>query len=277
MGQAWTCLDFLSWDYTMTLAETIQNYKVSRGSVAAWWLGQNGFIFKTTEGTLVSIDLYLSNSATRVCKDLPINMQRQVPIFIQPCDLVTDVYACTHSHVDHADPDTISNLRNKDTMQFVGPSYTCSIYNKLGIEDSRIHQLWPQQEIEFKDVKLRGTFALPTDETDLNHMGYLLTFSEKFRIYITGDTDYSELLASVASHSPQVLITCINGNFNNLSHWEAAGLAKLIRPNIAIPCHYDMFADNSIDPKQFRASLKLCAPNTNYLELVHAEPHLFSF
>ena len=94
---------------------------------------------------------------------------------------------------------------------------------------------------------------------------------------MTGDTDYSELLASVAGDSPDVLITCINGNFNNLSHWEAAGLAKLVRPKVAVPCHYDMFADNAIDPKQFRASLKLRAPDTAYLELPHAEPHLFSF
>ena len=261
----------------MSLIGTIRNYSVSRGSVAAWWLGQNGFIFKTPERTLVSIDLYLSDSANRLSPDCPVNLKRQVPIFIQPPDLVTDVYACTHSHADHADPDTISNLRNKDTMQFIGPSFTCGIYRDLGIEDSRIHHLWPQQEIEFKDVKLRGTFALPTDDTDLNHMGYLLTFGDKLRIYMTGDTDYSELLASVASHSPDVLITCINGNFNNLSHWEAAELAKLVRPKVAVPCHYDMFPDNSIDPKQFRASLKLRAPDTSYLELPHAEPHLFEF
>ena len=66
------------------------------------------------------------------------------------------------------------------------------------------------------------------------------------------------------------MITCINGNFNNLSHWEAAELAKWVSPKVAIPCHYDMFPDNSIDPLQFRASLKLRAPRVEYFELAHA-------
>ena len=35
-----------------------------------------------------------------------------------------------------------------------------------------------------------------------------------------------------------------------------------IKPKVAIPCHYDMFADNAVDLRQFRASLKLFAPDT---------------
>ena len=56
------------------------------------------------------------------------------------------------------------------------------------------------------------------------------------------------------------MISCINGGFNNLSHFEAAELAGKIKPKAAIPCHYDMFPDNAADPRQFAASLKLCAP-----------------
>jgi L-ascorbate 6-phosphate lactonase len=201
-------------------------------------------------------------------------MDRMQPIFIRPEELETDVYACTHSHYDHADPLTIRNLRNKDTMQFVGPSLTCRKYEDYGIESSRIVPVWPEEEICYRDVKIRGTFALPTDTSDLNHIGFLLTFGDRYKVYVTGDTDHSELLASVAKHSPQVLITCINGNYNNLSHWEAAELAKWIDPKVAIPCHYDMFPENAMDPAQFRASLKIRAPKVSYLELAHAEPQL---
>jgi hypothetical protein len=35
-----------------------------------------------------------------------------------------------------------------------------------------------------------------------------------------------------------------------------------------------MFADNSVDPGQFRASLTLRAPKVNYCRLNHAEPFL---
>ena len=123
-----------------------------------------------------------------------------------------------------------------------------------------IVSLAPKEEMSYRDIKIEGTFALPTDDSDLNHIGFLLTFGDHLKVYITGDTDHSELLASVAKHEPQVLITCINGNYNNLSHWEAAELAKWINPKIAVPCHYDMFRDNAMDPLQFRASLKMQRP-----------------
>jgi L-ascorbate 6-phosphate lactonase len=258
----------------MRLMDEIREFRVPRLSVGVWWLGQNGFIFKTPEGTLCSIDLYLTNSVPELLPHIPVNLSRMQPVFLQPEELVTDIYACTHSHFDHADPMTIRNLRNKDTMLFIGPSLTCRKYQSYGVEDSRIVHVWPEEEVEHRDVRIRGTFALPTDGSDLNHVGFLLTFADRLKVYLTGDTDHSELLATVGKHSPQVLITCINGNYNNLSHWEAAELAKWIEPQVAIPCHYDMFPDNSIDPQQFRASLKIRAPKVCYRELPHAQAQL---
>jgi len=96
------------------------------------------------------------------------------------------------------------------------------------------------------------------------------------RVYMTGDTDYNELLESAARHSPDLVITCINGGFNNLSHYEAAQLVGKIRPKAAIPCHYDMFPDNAEDPNQFRTSLKLRAPGVAYQELEHGKVFVFA-
>src|SRR5438445_13851360 len=109
----------------MRLMDEIGQYKVPQDSVAAWWLGQNGYIFKTAEGTLCSVDLYLTNCVPELLPHIPVNTNRMQPIFIRPDELVTDIYACTHSHFDHADPVTIRNLRDKDTIQFIGPSLTC--------------------------------------------------------------------------------------------------------------------------------------------------------
>jgi L-ascorbate 6-phosphate lactonase len=89
---------------------------------------------------------------------------------------------------------------------------------------------------------------------------------------MTGDTDYSTLLEYVGKLEPDLMITCINGGFNNLSHWEAAEVARAIKPAIAIPCHYDMFPDNSVDPAQFRASLRIKAPDVQYQQLDHVKP-----
>lgn len=256
--------------------QEIRAYPVPRDSVGIWWLGQNGFIFKTPEGTLLSTDMYLTNSCADLYSDLGVNLERRVPVLIPPEELDVDLYACTHNHTDHTDPFTIRNLRHKDTASFIGPHPSCEVYGQEGVEPGRIVPAWPSCEMEMRDIKISGCFALPTDDTDLNHMGYVFEFAGGPRIYMTGDTDYSELLVSAERHKPDLMIACINGGFNNLSHWEAAQLAGKIRPRAAIPCHYDMFPDNSIDPGQFRASLKLRCPDVGYLELKHGEPFVFT-
>lgn len=258
----------------MDLMRQIRQYQVEKGAVAMWWLGQNGYIFKSPEGTLASVDLYLTDSCATLRTD--INLRRSVPILIAPEDLDVDIFTCTHNHQDHTDPDTIRALRHKDTMHFVGPMPTCDVYATEGVEKSRIVRVWPKSEYEARDFHLVGTFALPTDDTDLNHMGFVFQFGHGPKIYVTGDTDFHELLGAAGKHKPDVMITCINGGFNNLSHWEAAQVVGMVNPKVAIPCHYDMFADNHIDPQQFRASLAIQGIAVSYQELTHGDPFVFS-
>ena len=107
-------------------------------------------------------------------------------------------------------------------------------------------------------------------------MGFLFQFGRGPKIYITGDTDFHELLGAAGKHAPDVMITCINGGFNNLSHWEAAQLVGFVEPKIAVPCHYDMFADNRIDPKQFRSAMAMQGIKVGYQELTHGQPFVYS-
>jgi L-ascorbate 6-phosphate lactonase len=258
----------------MSLMQQIREFGVPKNSLAMWWFGQTGYIFKSPEGTLVSTDLYLTDSCAGLHPEM--NLRRQVPILLPPEEVEIDVFACTHNHQDHTDPETIRGLRHKDTMQFVGPHPSCQVFRQEAVEDGRIVPAWPDCEIEHKDLKLRGAFALPTDTSDLNHMGFVIQFGNGPKVYVTGDTDHSELLLGVTKHAPDVVITCINGGFNNLSHWEAADLVGKIKPKIAIPCHYDMFPDNSVDPKQFKAAMLLKAPEVAYQELKHGDPFVFS-
>jgi L-ascorbate 6-phosphate lactonase len=260
----------------MSLMQEIRSFPVPKNSVAIWWIGQSGYIFKSPEGTLVSTDLYLTNSCAELYRDIGVNLERRVPVLIPPEEVDVDVYTCTHNHCDHTDPWTIRGLRNKDTGHFVGPPPSCGVYRVEGIESGRIVSAWPDCRLEFGDVTIDGTFALPTDDTDLNHMGYVFRFGKGPRVYITGDTDFSELLYAAAKHTPDVAITCINGGFNNLSHHEAAQVMAHIKPKLAIPCHYDMFPDNAVDPGQFRASLHLRAPGVQYQHLEHGKPWVFS-
>jgi L-ascorbate 6-phosphate lactonase len=256
----------------VSLMQRIKDHVVPPGNVMLWWLGQNGFIFKSPAGTTLGVDLYLTDSCEALHPET--NLKRQIPVLIEPEDLDIDLFFCTHNHQDHTDPETIRRVSRKNTTRFVGPMPSCEIFRLEGVAKENIVPAWPAFELIFKDLLLRGTFALPTDDSDLNHMGFVAQFEQGPKIYVTGDTDYHELVASAAKHKPDVMIVCINGGFNNLSHWEAAQLAALVKPRIAIGCHYDMFPDNSIDPQQFRAALALKAPTVQFVQLKHGTPFL---
>jgi L-ascorbate 6-phosphate lactonase len=256
--------------------DEIRNCRMPRNSAAVWWLGQSGYIFKSPGGQVVATDLYLTNSCAEAYAGSGIDLDRRVPVLIQPEEVQVDVFTSTHNHIDHADPQTIARLGHKDTTYFVGPHPACEVFRENGVAPDRIAPSWPDCRLEFGDVTIHGTFALPTDDTDLNHMGFVFQFGKGPRIWVTGDTDYTELLASAGKHSPDVMITVINGGFNNLSHYEAARVAAMVKPKVAIPCHYDMFADNAADPAQFRASLAMRAPEIRYQQLEHGKVWVFA-
>ncbi len=258
----------------MSLMREIREAAVPRGTVAIWWVGQNGFLFKTHEGTVVGTDLYLTDSCTKIAPP-GMNLSRQAPVLIPPEELDVDLFVCTHNHQDHTDPETIERLRHRDTMSFVGPHPSCDVFARLGVESGRIVPVWPDHVVEMRDVRMTGTFALPTDDTDLNHIGYVFHFGGAPPIYMTGDTSPCELLESARRHKPEMMITVINGGFQNLSHDQAAKLAGQVKPRVAVPCHYDMFPDNSMDPRQFRSALKLRAPDVEYLAPAHGERVVF--
>lgn len=255
--------------------DSIRRHKVDKGTVALCWLGQMGFLIKTPGGALLSVDAYLTDSCRQLGASLGLDFSRRVPVFIEPEEMEVDYFLCTHSHYDHADPETIKRIRKGPINAFVGPGLACETFSMCGVNQRKIHQIYPGGQVQIGDVNVHGTFAMPTDDSDLNHLGFVLAVESGPRIYISGDTDYSSLLGHVRKLEPDIMITCMNGGFNNLSHWEAAEVAAMIKPKVAIPCHYDMFPENSADPEQFRACLLYKAPEVRYCQLDYVKPVVF--
>ena len=46
---------------SINFMKSIKRFEVNKNSIAIWTLGQNGFIIKDNDGTLICIDPYLSN------------------------------------------------------------------------------------------------------------------------------------------------------------------------------------------------------------------------
>src|SRR5260370_27800256 len=135
-----------------TLMQEIRAFAVDKGSVAMWWLGQNGYIFKTPEGTLLSTDMYLTNNCAHVYRDSGVDLERRVPILIAPEELNVDIYACTHNHLDHTDPVPIGGVARKDTAHFYRAPPDGELEGRQSGETRRTLPPSPGWQFESKDV-----------------------------------------------------------------------------------------------------------------------------
>jgi L-ascorbate 6-phosphate lactonase len=261
-----------------SLRKSLDACKVPRGSVALAWLGQAGFILKSPMGTMLAIDPYLSNSCKAVGESIGVDMDRQFPIPMKPGELKgLDALVFTHSHQDHVDPETIEPyLKAGGTAPLIAPHDASDRLHALGARESQILLTWPNHVHRIGDFTLKATLAIPLGPDDLNHVGYLVEVHGGPRIYFTGDTNYNEILSlQVAPFQPDILVTVINPAFRNLSPADAASLAKAIGPKWVIPCHHDLFPDNSLPDRLFRTNLAAEGIKDSFCPLRHGEIRIF--
>lgn len=255
---------------------SIHKFAVPAGSIAVWYLGQNGFILKGASGPLIGIDLYLTNSCATSFAHLPFRLDRQLPVFIEPEHLDVDVFITTHSHQDHADPETIKRV-NKEKLRFLGPYDAIEVYQRCGVERLSCEITYPGHAIDLGGgVSAKATFAFPTDDTDLNHTGVLLTFANGMTFFNSGDTAYSEGVKKLWPKNVDVCAICMNGGFHNLSHFDAARIIAEIQPKRVIPCHYDMMVNNVSSPEMLHVSMDVLGIDAEFVTMKYYQPMLFS-
>lgn len=262
---------------------------------SVWFLGQNSFVLKGPDGFLVAVDPYLSDwCATRGKSSERTPRSRMYPPPLAPGELDVDLVLLTHSHCDHADPETLSALAENKRIRVAGPYDAALVAQSAGFSAERVRIVHPGEEIRFpkasgilalaENLKARGsasgagvsvkaTFALPTDGSDLNHIGFLIRFPNGSSFWDTGDTAWcdglpalaaSGLRAALGESGPDVMAVCINAGYGNLSHWDASRLAGAARAKFAVPAHWDLFPHNSCDPAPFKTSLEKNAPGVAY-------------
>lgn len=227
----------------------IRKVQLKKGEVAIAWLGQNFYILKTPNGTTISIDPYLERSEE-------IKYVHPEPP-IKPEDLKVDFIFCTHDHRDHTDPVTLPIVAkySAETI-FLGPKESADHLAKLGIEERRIKALEAGKTYSFKDFKVTPYYSIPPQEARTTHFGYLFEI-DGTKIYNMGDTSRStienaaEFLREIAEASPDIAMLPIIGDTPDRRPEDAYLVAKAIKTKIAIPCHYDCFADRTIDPEEF--------------------------
>ena len=205
------------------------------------FLGQSGYLLKT-ENSEIIIDPYLSDSVNRVA-----GRPRTLPIPIKAKDINCDAVICTHNHLDHLDPDTVTGIC--DNQLFVTTAEGKEELKRLG--KTNVETLSVGENKSIGDFKITAVFADHTVEA----FG-LIVKAENKTLYFSGDTLYNEKLFEIANYKPDISFICINGRLGNMNVDEALITAKKIGANINIPNHYDMFASNSENPLLFSENIK---------------------
>lgn len=239
------------------LAEAMANLSVRRGSVALAWLGQGGFLIKSSGGATVMVDPYLSDYA-----ELIWGAKRVAPAPLAPGELTPDLLLVSHWHEDHLDRDTIVDYAKQPGAMLAGPNSCLVRAQGWGWPAERQILLERGMTYAFADIRIEATFTRHEDSLAQvpDAVGFLID-SGDVRIWIVADTEYDARLRAFRDRGIDVICLPINGSGGNMNVYEAALLAWWVEPRYAVPMHYDMWSAEgfgpgaTLDPWEFDAFL----------------------
>jgi len=234
----------------MDLMREILDTLLPPDDLAIFWLGQNSFIFKTSE-TLIGIDLYLSREYSKeshIYADPP----------IRPKDVVLDYLFCTHDHLDHLDPNTVPYILERSSKAvFISTPEGRDHFIDLGIPTSQAIGLEADEIFSTSKFQAKAFHSIdPGEKPNTTHFGYLFQFPA-CKVYNMGDSsqemadDPLRILEPIADEKPDIAMLPIIGDIPSRKPQHAFTFAKIIKPKIVIPTHYGCFKGRNIEPESF--------------------------
>ena len=189
-----------------------------------FWLGHDGFMIKADD-KIVVIDPY------------------QVAT-VEPAD----VLLITHAHYDHCSPKDIEKLQTGSTVIVTEPESARQLSGDIRI-------MKPGDALEVNGIKIEAVAAYNTDKKfhpkEKNWLGFIVTMGG-CRIYHAGDTD---LIEEMADLNVDIALLPVSGTYVMTAE-EAVEAAKRVKPEIAIPMHYDSLVGSEADAKTFAKGLE---------------------
>lgn len=206
------------------------------------WLTQGGFLFESG-GVRIAVDPYASDFLEKRH-----SLTRLVPFPLPLTALRPDWVFCTHNHLDHLDPQTVQRLACLfPACHFIGPQSCYDHFLRLEIAPVRCTTLNPGEELACGPFSL---LPVPAFHSDPLAVGALLCADGR-RLYLSGDSNFDTRLVNNTTKSADTVLICINGKLNNMNIADALRVVAALRPQLALPMHYGLFAENTVDPQAF--------------------------
>jgi len=237
------------------LRDEIEARSVPEGALVFWWLGQQGYAVKTHEH-LFLFDVFLSDHG-----------KRRVPAVFAPDEVpCAQLVFGTHDHRDHIDRETLpAVLAACPRMSLIVPRKAAAREPRLSDDPGRAIGLDDEDVFERDGVRVTAVRAAHEGfhyDPEYGHpfLQYVVE-ADGVVVHHAGDTClYEGMLTRLRAWPVTVSFVPINGRdaeryrrgtIGNMTFQEAVDLAGGLRPRMAVPGHYEMFAGNSEDPARF--------------------------
>lgn len=222
------------------LASEINTEIIEKNRLGIWWIGQAGFVIKTSTGRIICIDPYLSNSCHTILKQFGYGFKRMTPSLIGDRDVIFNELLISHNHPDHLDKESIPGLCDNTETVIYADYESIEDSKEIVNNDNKLRCIRPEEIIDFGEYKLMAVKA-DHGEGCKAALGFVLDFGF-VKVYYAGDTCFStEIIKRIADIKPEISLLPINGAFGNLNSLEAVKFAEEIGTKVMIPYHYWMF------------------------------------
>jgi len=272
------------------MREKILNTKLLENQIGIFYIGQVGYIIKYRDKYIVT-DVYLSDYVDRNCCSENVKWVRRypAPIVAEELDFIDYVF-CTHSHYDHADPDTLSVLAkiNKKAKFYV-PAAIVETVSSYGVEKERIYGMCDGEKAVLDENISVTALKSAHEDFHIDENGNYLEMGFKFNvggtvIYHGGDgCPYDGLEKELLG--ADILIVPINGRdyyrtqvldiIGCFDSREAVTLAKNVGAKLLIPTHFDLYDVNCVNPAHFVDELQKINPKQSFHIFVPGEGYIY--
>lgn len=158
-----------------------------------------------------------------------------------------DLVLVSHDHADHGFSDALK-ICQKTGAAFVGVIDLAEKAQTQGVDDVVEGNIGGEVVIS-SGVKVFFTQAIHTSDVGVP-CGFVLS-SPHLTVYHAGDTGYFSDMALLGKlYEIDIALLPIGGGFT-MGPEHAAMAANIIRPKLAIPCHYNTFPFLQQDPERF--------------------------
>ena len=186
------------------------------------------------QSKIILIDPYLSDS---VAKIQPKNTRR-VKVDEHFLKIKPDIIICTHNHLDHTDPETLSHYLHADSRVTVlasGNAWQNVRKTFGGIQNNYVQfncgTEWTQDDIRFQ--------AVYAEHSDDKAVGVVI-YAEGKVYYVTGDTLYNPQIFNQLPEKIDCVFLPVNGRGNNMNMLDAKRFCERLGC-VAVPMHCGLF------------------------------------